>query len=213
MPEDDYAWLPREDVTEDEGLEHLLRRYLAAFGPSTLADAATWAGVARASLLRVAERMRLRRLRDEDGQELVDLARAPLLPEDAAAPVRFLGHWDAVLLGHARRTQILPERFRGLVFATKAPQSMATFLVDGAVAGAWRVERAAQRATLRLEPFERHSDSKRIDRKGKRQARLPHHLDLREIQQCAHFPALHLGIACQHTGFGIDLGQRSPHKA
>jgi hypothetical protein len=148
-------WLPREDVTEDEGLEHLLRRYLAAFGPSTLADAATWAGVARASLLRVAERMRLRRLRDEDGQELVDLARAPLLPEDAAAPVRFLGHWDAVLLVHARRTQILPERFRGLVFATKAPQSMATFLVDGAVAGAWRVERAAQRATLRLEPFER----------------------------------------------------------
>ncbi len=85
--------------------------------------------------------MRLRLLRDEDGKELVDLARAPLLPGDTAAPVRFLGHWDAVLLVHARRTQILPERFRGLVFSTKAPQSMATFLVDGAVAGSWRVER------------------------------------------------------------------------
>ena len=147
-------WLPTEQVTEDEGLEHLLRRYLAAFGPSTLADAATWAGVTRASLLPVAERMRLRTARDEDGRELVDLARAPLLPEDTAAPARFLGHWDAVLLVHVRRTQILPERFRGLVFSTRAPQSMATFLVDGAVAGSWRVERTRQKATLRLEPFE-----------------------------------------------------------
>ena len=148
-------WLPREQVTEDEGLEHLLRRYLAAFGPSTLADAANWAGVSRASLLPVAERMRLRTLRGAEGKELVDLARAPLPPEDATASVRFLGHWDAVLLVHARRTQILPERFRGLVFSTKTPQSMATFLVDGGVAGAWRVERTAQKATLRLEPFER----------------------------------------------------------
>ena len=148
-------WLPPEQVTEEEGLEHLLRRYLGAFGPSTLGDAATWAGVARASLLPVAERMRLRLLRDDDGKELVDLARAPLMPGDTAVPVRFLGHWDAVLLVHARRTQILPERFRELVFSTKAPQSMATFLVDGAVAGSWRVERTAKKATLRLEPFER----------------------------------------------------------
>ena len=147
-------WLARERVTEDEGLEHLLRRYLAAFGPSTLKDAATWAGVGRASLLPVAERMRLRTLRDEDDKELVDLPRAPLVREDAPAPVRFLGHWDAVLLVHVRRTQVLPERFRGLVFSNRAPQSMATFLVDGAVAGSWRVERTARKATLRLEPFE-----------------------------------------------------------
>ena len=50
-------WLPAEQVTEDEGLEHLLRRYLSAFGPSTLADAASWAGVKRATLLPVAERI------------------------------------------------------------------------------------------------------------------------------------------------------------
>ena len=98
--------------------------------------------------------MRLRTLRDEDDKELVDLPRAPLVREDATAPVRFLGHWDAVLLVHVRRTQVLPERFRGLVFSNRAPQSMATFLVDGAVAGSWRVERTARKATLRLEPFE-----------------------------------------------------------
>jgi hypothetical protein len=147
-------WLAPEEVDEDDGLERLLRRYLAAFGPTTLADAADWAGVARAKLARVAERVRLRSFRDEHGKELLDLLRAPLPTEETPAPVRFLGTWDAVLLVHVRRTQVLPERFRPLVFSTKNPQSVATFVVDGGVAGAWRVERVKQRATLRLEPFE-----------------------------------------------------------
>jgi Winged helix DNA-binding domain len=148
-------WLPPERVTEADGLEHLLRRYLGAFGPSTLADAANWAGVARAKLEAVVERVRTRTVHDVDGKELLDLPRAPLPHENTPAPVRFLGTWDAALLVHARRTQILPERFRPLVFSTKIPQSVTTFLVDGAVAGIWRVERTSARATLRLEPFER----------------------------------------------------------
>jgi Winged helix DNA-binding domain len=147
-------WLPASRVTEDDGLEHLLRRYLAAFGPSTLADAAQWSGVARAKLAAVAERIPTRRLHDEDGTELVDLPRAALPAEHTTLPARFLGTWDAVLLVHVRRTQVLPERFRPLVLSTKRPQSVATFLVDGAVAGAWHVERTAAKATLRLDTFE-----------------------------------------------------------
>ena len=40
---------------------------------------------------------------------------------------------------HARRTELLPERFRPLIFHTRNPQSTPTFLVDGAVAGTWRL--------------------------------------------------------------------------
>ena len=101
-------WVRPAKVSEDEGLKRLLRRYLAAFGPGTLADAAKWAGVDRAKLLPVAERIRLRVVQDEDGKELLDLPRAPLWAEDTPAPPRFLGTWDAALLVHARRTQILP---------------------------------------------------------------------------------------------------------
>src|SRR5207245_4977121 len=82
-------------------------------------------------------------------------SRAPLPGGDAAAAPRFLPTWDATLLVHARRTQILPERFRSRVFDVKTPHSLPTFLVDGAVAGAWRVETSARKATLVLEPFER----------------------------------------------------------
>jgi hypothetical protein len=149
-----HEWLNPEVVTEVEGLEHLLRRYLGAFGPARLLDAADWMGVPRAKLLPVAERIELRAFETIDGKQLLDLPRAPLPAEDTPAPVRFLGTWDAALLVHARQTQILPERFRPLVFHTKNPQSIATFLVDGAVAGSWRVERTAAKATLLLEPFE-----------------------------------------------------------
>jgi hypothetical protein len=71
------------------------------------------------------------------------------------APVRFLPTWDATLLVHARRTEVLAERFRPCIFNTKAPFSFHTFLVDGTVAGVWRWERTAAKATLWIEPFER----------------------------------------------------------
>ena len=67
--------------------------------------------------------------------------------------MRFLPTWDATLLVHARRTQLLPERHRPRVFGTKTPHSVGTFLVDGRVAGAWR----PVDGRIELESFERLS--------------------------------------------------------
>ncbi len=133
-------WLPPSTVTEDEGLRLLVRRYLGGFGPATLADLASWAGVAASRLQPIAYDLDLRRFRDEGDRELLDLPDGPLPGADTPAPVRFLGTWDANLLVHARRTLILPEEYRPLIFHTKAPQSYPTILVDGAVAGTWRYE-------------------------------------------------------------------------
>ena len=62
-----------------------------------------------------------------------------------------MGPWEAALLVHARRTQILPERHRSRVFHVKIPQLVSTFLVDGTVAGAWTFEGGR----IELEPFEK----------------------------------------------------------
>ena len=62
------------------------------------------------------ERLELRRFRSADGEELLDLPRAPLPDPDTPAPVRFLGTWDASLLVHARRTGVLPEEHRPRIF-------------------------------------------------------------------------------------------------
>ncbi len=92
-----------------------------------------------------AETLTLRTVLTERGAELVDLPRAPLPDPATPAPVRFLPTWDATLLVHARRTQILPEAYRSLVFNTKTPHSIPTFLVDGQVAGTGRSNGRARR--------------------------------------------------------------------
>ena len=144
-------WLGPPAVTQDEALEHLVRRYLGGFGPASRADLANWAGLPPTAVARVLARLPLRRFRSEAGEELLDLPRAPLPDPETPAPVRFLPTWDATLLTHVRRTGILPEEYRPLVFSTKMPQSVGTFLVDGSVAGAWRHEGGR----IKLDPFHR----------------------------------------------------------
>jgi hypothetical protein len=148
---EDWLGPPPDDANEVGGRELLVRRYLAAFGPATRAAAASWAGLKPAELEPAFAAIALRRFESEDGDELLDLPRAPLPPADTPAPVRFLPTWDATLLAHARRTQILPEEHRPRIFNTKTPQSVPTFLVDGAVAGTWRYDGG----TVELEPFGR----------------------------------------------------------
>jgi len=133
-------WLDLAEADPEAGIEHLVRRYLGGFGPAPVRDIASWAGLPPAVVQPVAERVAPRRFRDESGGVLVDLARAPLPDPETPAPVRFLGTWDAMLLVHARRTGILAERFRPILFNTKTPQSLPPFLVDGRVAGSWRHE-------------------------------------------------------------------------
>jgi Winged helix DNA-binding domain len=144
-------WVGPCNATEDEGLEHLVRSYLRSFGPAALKDVSSWAGVPVTPLKAAAERLDLRRFRDESGKQLLDLPRAPLPDPETPAPMRFLPHWDANLLAHARRAEILQEDYRERVFSTKNPFSVGTFLVNGRVAGAWSV----QKERIVTEPYER----------------------------------------------------------
>jgi Winged helix DNA-binding domain len=146
-------WLGPSEATQEQGIELLIRRYLGGFGPASRKDLASWAGLPPAAFAPAVDRMKLRSFEDADGGELLDLPRARLPDPGTFAPPRFLPTWDAALLVHARRTQILPERFRPRIFNTKTPHSRPTFLVDGQVAGTWRMERGR----IVVEPFERLS--------------------------------------------------------
>ena len=120
-----------------EALAHLVRRYLAAFGPATRADLASWSGQLLKTLDPALQSIRLRRFVDEEGRELIDLPRAPLARGDEPAPVRFLSRWDELLLGHADRRRVLPEEHAARKLVLGGAQAL---LVDGFVAGAWTVE-------------------------------------------------------------------------
>jgi hypothetical protein len=143
-------WVGPLNAAEADGLDLLLRRYLQAFGPAPLADAATWAGLPVAKLKPSVERVGVVRYHNEAGKELLDLPGLPIPDPDTPAPPRMIPVWDASLLVHARRTGILAEEHRPLIFNTKTPHSIDTFLVDGRVAGTWRHEDGR----ITLKPFD-----------------------------------------------------------
>ena len=133
------AWLGADGQTGDAAAAQLVRRYLAAFGPASRADVAQWTGMARSVIDQGLSQLELRRFRDELDRELVDLPRAPLPQENAPAPVRFLPRWDNLLLAHDVRTRAFPDEYRKTIIERNG-DVRETFLVDGFVAGQWRVD-------------------------------------------------------------------------
>jgi hypothetical protein len=142
-------WVGTKSSTVD-GVELLVKRYLDAFGPARADDISAWAGLPVKQLTEVLEAMPLRTFVDEEGKTLYDVRGGTLPGHDLPAPVRFLPTWDATLLAHARRTQLISEEHRPLVFNTKTPHSVPTFLIDGHVAGSWR----HSDGKVTLSPFE-----------------------------------------------------------
>ena len=125
-------------AVDGDPVERLVARYLRAFGPASRKDVASFTGLKLGQLKPALAALPLERYASEEGEELLDVPDGPLPGGDVAAPIRFMPTWDAALLVHARRTQLLPERFRPLCFNVKMPQSVPTFMVDGAVAGTWK---------------------------------------------------------------------------
>ena len=137
---DDYvaaeSWLARAYEQADKGVMQLFRRYLAAWGPATAADAAAWTGLQVNELRDALERVGTRRFRDEQGRQLFDVPRAPLPAADTPAPVRLLPRFDNTILSHADRTRVIADEHRKRVI--RAGEVDPVVLVDGLVAARWR---------------------------------------------------------------------------
>jgi len=150
-----------------EARAEMLRRYLAAFGPATRRDIVAWSMMHVPEIGRALDALEpeLRRFRDEQGRELLDVQRAPLPDPETPAPVRFLPKWDNVLLAHFDRTRVLPEPYRKRVIKMNGDVAQ-TFLVDGFVAGTWRVDDGR----VTTEPFATLSRAQRseVDDEGDR---------------------------------------------
>jgi hypothetical protein len=142
------TWLGAEGASGDAAATSLVRGYLAAFGPASRADIAQWTGMARSVVDQGLAGLDLRQFRDEHERELFDLPRAPLPPADTPAPPRFLPRWDNLLLAHDVRTRAFPDEYRRAIIERNGDVAE-TFLVDGFVAGQWKLVDGR----VRLAPF------------------------------------------------------------
>jgi hypothetical protein len=158
------AWLGCS-LEADPAPDAIVLRYVAAFGPATVQDAATWSRYT--GLREVFDRVRpqLRTFRDEAGRELFDVPDSTIPDGDVPAPVRFLPEYDNVLLGHADRRRFVADDFR-----TRMPYERLGFLgnllVDGMLAGGWR----ADGPTLRVYTVDRLAGGARaaVEEEGRR---------------------------------------------
>ncbi len=158
----DREWLGAAPASE-LSLQRLTFRYLAAFGPATIQDIQAWSGLTQLRGIIDALRGRLASFEDEQGRELFDVPDGPLPDPEVSVPVRFLAPFDNAILAHADRARIIASEDRGRVFADRL---MRTFLVDGFVAGSWRLDGAV----LRIESFRVLSatDRRAVEEEGRR---------------------------------------------
>jgi hypothetical protein len=162
------AWLG-ETLDERASLEVLVRRYLTAFGPASVADMQGWSGLTR--LREIVEPLRpgLREFRDESGRQLFDLPGAPRPDPDTPAPIRLVAEFDNLLLSHADRSRVISEPHRQRLF-TRNGVIPGAVLVAGFVAGSWRIDVTRGATSLIVAPFAPISrpDQAAIAREGQR---------------------------------------------
>jgi winged helix DNA-binding protein len=144
------SWLGAP-LGDDASPEALILRYLAAFGPATVADAQAWSGLQGLRAVMETLRPKLIALRDERGREAFDLPDAPRPDEDTAAPVRFLPEFDNLIVSRAD-ARFVADAHRSSIFLS-ALRVLPTLLVDGAAAATWKSERKKATATLVITPF------------------------------------------------------------
>jgi len=144
-----------------------VRRYLAAFGPATVRDIQAWSGLT--GLRAAVEELRamLVTFRDEAGAELFDLPDAPRPAGGTPAPVRLVAEFDNLVLSHADRTRIFAGVDMARMYSINGivPGSV---LVDGFVAGLWRIVTARKTATLTIELWEDVTDRRTITGEAER---------------------------------------------
>jgi hypothetical protein len=141
------AWTGLE-LDDEPSIDAVVLRYLGAFGPASVMDAQNWSGLTR--LAAVFERLRERLVvfAGETGSELFDLPDAPRPHPGEPTPVRFLGEYDNVLLGHADRSRIIPAGFPWDAMLAHG-RFVNNLLVDGMLRATWWLEDDA----LAIRPF------------------------------------------------------------
>ena len=177
------SWLDRP-LDPEPSIDDLVMRYLAGYGPAAVMDIQAWCGLTK--LKEVVERLRpgLREYRDESGRELFDVPDSPLPDADMPTPVRFLPEYDNSLLGYKDRTRMIGTEARRRL-DSDILGNFSTFLVDGFVAGRWKLAHERGEGRITIEPVVRLSASDRaglIDEGSRLAAFLVPDADTRDVR-------------------------------
>ncbi len=151
------AWIPRwRDMPVEDAEDELLRRYLRAFGPSTVSDFAVWTYMTALDAREVWARVEneLAPVRVNGRTTWVVRTDVPALERASfdRPSVQLLPFFDSFLLGHKDKGHIVDATHYKRVYR---PQGWISpiVLVNGRAAAVWALERKSRRLAMRVEPF------------------------------------------------------------
>ena len=150
-------WIPHcHDLPLEEAEDALLRRYLRAFGPTTVHDFAAW------SILAVGRAKAIwSRVEGELAPVTLDGRTAWVLRGDLPAvrrakmdgrSVRLLPYFDSFLMGHRGRDHLVDAVHYKRIYRP-AGWVYPAVLADGRVAGEWAYDRAGRRLRVSVRPY------------------------------------------------------------
>lgn len=172
------GWVERGDILPPEqALVELVRRYLAAYSPAAAEDFSAWSGLplrrAREAWSQLTNQLIEVKIGDAPAYMLQEQS-SWLEPEPPSPPVvNLLPAFDTYLLGYRNRDLALEPQHARRIYPGGGILHPA-LVVNGQVAGRWKIKRFRDRIEIILEPFEGLTSE---EQKG---------LD-REVEDLAHF--------------------------
>ncbi len=148
-------WVPySKDLSREESLAELTRRYFASHGPATAHDFAWWAGLtvteARSGLEAAMPGLISARI---DGKERWMASGAPDHTAFEKSSIHLLPSFDEYLLGYKDRSAVLAIEDAPKVVPGKNGVFLPTIVVGGRVVGTWKRKLKRHSIDITLSPF------------------------------------------------------------
>lgn len=140
MTSRDFDLIAAEPVlTQEEALPLVLRRYFAAYGPATLADAAWFLGLGKGGVKQLSS------LNLEEFSRLEQGGTVYYFVEDDSATgeiphLTLLSGFDPLVVSYADRSAVLPQEYKSAVIL-KSGICLPTIAVEGQIAGLWNIKK------------------------------------------------------------------------
>ena len=148
------TWRP---VDADHAWRELVRRFLAAYGPTPLEGIVRWFRLEPPRALAIVRSLEKEAMRLEiEGREAWMLASARSAPRRVAS-VRLLAQYDCYVIGSHPRETVIDERARSRIRAYKRGRwegavGVPVLVVDGVVSGVWERRDRGGRIEIAVEP-------------------------------------------------------------
>lgn len=158
-------WLGEwSEPSSEDALRALVRRFITAYGPATVADFAHWWGVDPSKVRSIVTSLASELEQVKFAGHLAWIRKLDFAHIQEAEPtgsVRLIPSFDCYTMFYHPRELFVSEKFRSLVFRQLAGWVSQVLLIDGTAAGVWTHKRKGSRLEVRVEPFKRLSPEQR----------------------------------------------------